>query len=61
MERISSEETRGSTAHAVSTVEPVATTANALPPAQGMFDPAETRDACGVGFVADIKGRKSHA
>ncbi len=34
--------------------------ASALPPAQGMFDPAENRDACGVGFVADIKGRKSH-
>ncbi len=33
---------------------------SALPPAQGMFDPAENRDACGVGFVADIKGRKSH-
>ncbi len=26
----------------------------------GLFDPAQERDACGVGFVADIKGRKSH-
>ncbi|WP_238119767.1 MULTISPECIES: glutamate synthase large subunit [unclassified Xanthobacter] len=26
----------------------------------GLFDPAHERDACGVGFVADIKGRKSH-
>src|SRR5262245_46904976 len=28
--------------------------------AQGLFDPADERDACGVGFVVDIKGRKSH-
>ncbi len=25
-----------------------------------MFDPAQERDACGVGFIADMKGRKSH-
>ena len=30
------------------------------PPASGLFDPAHERDACGVGFIADIKGRKSH-
>ena len=33
----------------------------ALPPKQGLYDPANEHDACGVGFVADIKGRKSHA
>jgi len=32
-----------------------------LPPAQGLYDPAHERDACGVGFVVDIKGRRSHA
>ena len=32
----------------------------ALPPRQGLYDPANEHDACGVGFVADIKGRKSH-
>ncbi|HET9578395.1 MAG TPA: glutamate synthase large subunit [Usitatibacter sp.] len=32
-----------------------------LPPRQGLYDPANEHDACGVGFVADIKGRKSHA
>ncbi|MBL8588816.1 MAG: glutamate synthase large subunit [Methylobacteriaceae bacterium] len=32
-----------------------------LPPAQGLYDPAYERDACGVGFVADMKNRKSHA
>jgi glutamate synthase (ferredoxin) len=31
------------------------------PEAQGLYDPADERDACGVGFVVDIKGRKSHA
>ncbi len=33
----------------------------ALPPAQGLYDPANERDACGVGFVCHIKNRKSHA
>ena len=31
-----------------------------VPEAQGLYDPALDKDACGVGFVADIKGRKSH-
>jgi glutamate synthase domain-containing protein 2/glutamate synthase domain-containing protein 1/glutamate synthase domain-containing protein 3 len=30
------------------------------PPAQGLYDPAREHDACGVGFVVDIKGRRSH-
>ncbi|MBX7165405.1 MAG: glutamate synthase large subunit [Pirellulales bacterium] len=30
------------------------------PRAQGLYDPANERDACGVGFVVDIHGRKSH-
>ena len=30
------------------------------PPAQGLYDPSREHDACGVGFVADLKGRKSH-
>ena len=30
------------------------------PPAQGLYDPALDKDSCGVGFIADIKGRKSH-
>ncbi|MEW7979483.1 MAG: glutamate synthase large subunit [Candidatus Sedimenticola endophacoides] len=32
----------------------------ALPAKQGLYDPRNEHDACGVGFVADIKGRKSH-
>jgi glutamate synthase (NADPH/NADH) large chain len=31
-----------------------------LPAAQGLYDPGLERDACGIGFVADIKGRRSH-
>src|SRR5205085_229294 len=31
-----------------------------LPPKQGLYDPRHEHDACGVGFVAHIKGRKSH-
>ena len=30
------------------------------PSAVGLYDPAHEHDACGVGFVADIKGRRSH-
>ena len=32
----------------------------ALPERQGLYDPANEHDSCGVGFVANIKGRKSH-
>jgi len=31
------------------------------PAAQGLYDPANEHDACGVGFVAHIKGTKSHS
>ena len=30
------------------------------PGAQGLYDPRHEHDACGVGFVVDIKGRKSN-
>ncbi len=33
---------------------------NGLPIKQGLYDPAFERDACGVGFIAHIKGQKSH-
>lgn len=32
-----------------------------LPSRQGLYDPRNEHDACGVGFVAHIKGQKSHA
>ncbi len=31
-----------------------------VPAARGLYDPALDKDSCGVGFIADIKGRKSH-
>lgn len=31
-----------------------------LPSAQGLYDPNNEKDSCGVGFVANIKGEKSH-
>ena len=31
------------------------------PASQGLYDPANEHDACGVGMVAHIKGAKSHA
>ncbi len=34
---------------------------NGLPPKQGLYDPQFEHDACGVGFVVNVKGRKSHA
>src|ERR1700739_4488352 len=30
------------------------------PPKQGLYDPRNEHDSCGVGFVASIKGEKSH-
>jgi glutamate synthase domain-containing protein 1 len=32
-----------------------------VPGRQGLYDPQFERAACGVGFVVDIKGRRSHA
>jgi glutamate synthase (NADPH/NADH) large chain len=32
-----------------------------VPEQQGLYDPANEHDACGVGFVAHIKGQKSHS
>ena len=32
-----------------------------LPEAQGLYDPRFEHDSCGVGFVVDMKGRKSNA
>ena len=31
-----------------------------VPEGHGLYDPALAKDSCGVGFIADIKGRKSH-
>jgi glutamate synthase (ferredoxin) len=34
--------------------------AGKLPPKQGLYDPSFERDACGVGFVVNIQGERSH-
>ena len=33
---------------------------NWRPAAEGLYDPALEKDSCGVGFIANIKGKKSH-
>jgi glutamate synthase (ferredoxin) len=40
--------------------EPAGSSRTTRPLKQGLYDPAFEHDACGVGFVVDIKGRKSH-
>src|SRR5437870_13062129 len=31
-----------------------------FPPKQGLYDPRLEKDSCGIGFIANIKGVKSH-
>ena len=31
-----------------------------LPPKQGLYDPQNEHEACGIGFVANVKGNKTH-
>jgi glutamate synthase (NADPH/NADH) large chain len=31
-----------------------------FPPKRGLYDPNQEHDSCGVGFVAHIKGQRSH-
>jgi len=38
----------------------VDSTYSGQPAKQGLYSPSNERDACGVGFVAHIKGKKSH-
>ena len=35
-------------------------TKSELPPKQGLYDPTFEHDACGVGFIVNIKGKASH-
>ena len=43
------------------TATPIDASRIGLPAAQGLYNPANEHDACGVGFVAHIKGHKSHS
>ena len=40
------------------TLKPAST--SAFPAKQGLYDPRNEHDACGVGFVAHMRGEKSH-
>ena len=31
-----------------------------FPPQQGLYDPRQEKDSCGVGFVVNVQGQKSH-
>jgi len=42
------------------TPSPYQTVAKGLPAPEGLYHPANEHDACGIGFVANIKGVKSH-
>ena len=33
---------------------------NGLPQRQGLYDPQFEHDACGIGFVVNVDGRRSH-
>src|SRR5579863_9343121 len=48
------EETHGEAPKAPLGLDPL------TPPAQGLYNPSNEHDSCGVGFVADMKNRKSH-
>ena len=37
-----------------------AVTHNGLPVQQGLYDPRNEHDACGIGFVVNINGEPSH-
>jgi len=32
-----------------------------LPISQGLYNPENEHDSCGIGFIANIKGKKSHS
>ena len=40
---------------------PAAVPFSAAPAASGLYDPANDKDACGVAFVADARGRRSRS
>ena len=46
--------------HPTKTTRTTAAPQPGLPVAQGLYSPANEHDACGVGFVAHIKGNKTH-
>ena len=49
--------TKDNATRAEKNIDPIA---NGLPEAQGLYDPRHERDACGIGFIANMKNVKSH-
>jgi len=47
-------------AHSAATAVKTPAFPSGLPRRQGLYDPRNEHDACGVGFVAHLKGEKSH-
>jgi glutamate synthase (NADPH) large chain len=41
-------------------MSPTSSWSSAVPARQGLYDPAQEHDACGVAFVVDVAGRRSH-
>lgn len=54
------EDTGRPVASAVAPVEPDSVPSWELPQKQGLYDPANEHDACGVGFIVAIDGKRSH-
>jgi len=49
-----------SSQHAAASKQFASSVRAVAPQKQGLYDPQFEHDACGVGFVVDMKGRKSH-
>jgi glutamate synthase (NADPH/NADH) large chain len=60
MEAAMDELRRTETGFALETHDPIVMRDPALPVRQGLYDPANEKDSCGVGFVARMSGAKSH-
>ena len=60
MEKTQAHDLRQTRAQATATGAKTRASNPGLPKKQGLYDPRNERDACGVGFVAHLKGQKSH-
>lgn len=56
------ERTQASVSEVMNVPAPVSVSGlDGMPAKQGLYDPANEKDSCGVGFVANMKGEKSHS
>lgn len=60
MEKTQAYDLRQTRAQTTATGAKTRASAPGLPKKQGLYDPRNEHDACGVGFVAHLKGKKSH-